>query len=95
MNIRLAACGVERDVADLVADQQRDPLQPASSVSSLPWRCASASRATHSVAVREQDALAGEARADPQGDREMCLAGPGRVGVALLMLWSLCRSGCG
>ena len=28
MNIRSAACGIERDVADLVDDQQRDPLQP-------------------------------------------------------------------
>ena len=27
----------------------------------------------------EQDALAGEARADPQGDAEMCLAGAGRA----------------
>jgi DNA replication protein DnaC len=26
MNIRLAGLGVERDVAHLVADQQRDPL---------------------------------------------------------------------
>jgi hypothetical protein len=43
----------------------------------------------------EQDPLAGETRTDPQGDRDVSLAGPGRVAVELLMLWSSCRSGCG
>jgi len=44
---------------------------------------------------REPDAVAGEAGADPDRDREMSLAGARRVVVALLMLWILCRSGCG
>ena len=57
--------GVERDVADLVADQQRDPLQAGELVVELAL----------ALRVREQcdpfgrgakhDALAGEARADP------------------------------
>jgi hypothetical protein len=34
-------------------------------------RLASPKSATHSVAVSDYDALAGEARADRQGDREM------------------------
>jgi hypothetical protein len=34
----------------------------------------------------ERDAVAGQAGADPERDREVGLAGAGRVGVALLML---------
>jgi hypothetical protein len=34
----------------------------------------------------EGDALTGQAGADPERDREVGLAGAGRVGVALLML---------
>jgi hypothetical protein len=43
----------------------------------------------------EADAASLLAGADGQRDAEVCLAGPGRVVVALLMLWSFCRSGCG
>ena len=43
--------GVERDVADLVDDEQRDERQARSSASRLPWRLASERRATHWVAV--------------------------------------------
>ena len=48
-------------------------------MSRRPERCASASSATHSVAVRNGDAVAGEAGADPQRDREVGLAGAGRA----------------
>jgi hypothetical protein len=43
----------------------------------------------------ERDALAREAGADPERDREMTFSGAGRVGVALLMLLIRCRSVCG
>jgi len=43
---------------------------------------------------REGDALAGEAGADAERDREVGLAGAGRVGVALLTLLIRCRSAC-
>ena len=54
---------VKGDVADLVADQERDALEALSSSSRRPRRWASASCATHSVAVLKQDALAGQASA--------------------------------
>jgi hypothetical protein len=43
----------------------------------------------------EDHAVAGEAGADPERDRDVRLAGTRRVVVALLVLWILCRSGCG
>jgi hypothetical protein len=42
----------------------------------------------------EPDAAALLAGADRQGDREVRLAGPRRVGVALLIVLARCRSGC-
>ena len=48
-----------------------------SSASRLLWRLASASRATHSVAVVNCHALTGQAGADRDGDREVGLAGAG------------------
>jgi hypothetical protein len=50
---QVGSLGVERDVADLVADQQRDPSSRRNSSSRRPWRWASARTATHSVAVRK------------------------------------------
>jgi len=44
---------------------------------------------------REGDALAGEAGADPERDRQVGLAGAGRAGVVLLMLSMRCRSAFG
>jgi hypothetical protein len=43
----------------------------------------------------ERDAVAVLAGFDPERDREMTFSGAGRVVVALLMLWSFCRIGCG
>jgi hypothetical protein len=79
MNIRLAAWGSSRDVADLVDDQQRDPLQAVE-------RCVEAAMV---LGVGEQcdplggglerDAVAGQAGAQPQSDGEVGLAGAGRA----------------
>ena len=52
-------------------------LSRRSSASKLPCRLASARRATHCGRGRELDALAGEAGADREGDREVGLAGAG------------------
>ena len=71
--------GVERDVADLVADQQRDPLQPVELRVELALTLRIGQHGDPFGRGAKQHALAGEARADPQGDAEMCLAGPGRV----------------
>jgi hypothetical protein len=78
--------GVEGDVADLVADEQRVALEPFELVV----------EAALALGVREQrdplgrgaedDALAGEAGPDRERDREVALAGARRIGVALLML---------
>ncbi len=77
MNIRLAAW-VKRDVADLVADQQRDALLVELGV-----------QAAVALGVGEQrdplgrrlehDAVPGETRADAQRDRQVRLAGAGRA----------------
>ena len=70
---------VERDVADLVDDQQRDPLQPVE-------LCVEAAVALGVGEQRdpfgrgaERDAVAGQAGADPERDREVGLAGAGRA----------------
>jgi hypothetical protein len=43
----------------------------------------------------EGDAVTGQAGADADRDRQVGLAGAGRVGVELLMLLIRCRRGCG
>jgi len=53
MNMRLAAWGSNVDVADLVADDQGDPLEAFELVLERPWHWASARSATSSVAVRK------------------------------------------
>ena len=70
--------GVERDVADLVDDEQRDERQPPQLGLELALAFGLAERATHWVAVANCDALAGEAGADPERDREVGFAGAGR-----------------
>src|SRR5450755_381170 len=87
--------GIERDVADLVADQQWDPLE----LVELAIEPAVALRVGEEGDPlgrgTEHDAVPGEARADPQRDPEVRLAGAGRVAVALLIVLMVCRSGCG
>jgi hypothetical protein len=84
---------VKRDVADLVDDQQRDPLQPGELVIETGLALGVGQQGDPLDSGLEGDAVAGQAGPDP--DREMALAGAGRVGVALLMLSIRCRSGCG
>ena len=76
---QVGGLGVERDVADLVDDQQRDPLQAGELVVEAAWRWASASRATHSVAVRNATRWPARQARIAQRDREVGLAGAGRA----------------
>jgi len=70
--------GVERDVADLVDDQQRDALELVElGVEAAVAPCVGEQRDPFGRGA-EQDALAGEAGADPQSDREVRLARAGR-----------------
>jgi hypothetical protein len=43
----------------------------------------------------EHRAVSGQAGADRERDRKVALAGGGRVGIELLMLWMFCPSGSG
>jgi len=95
MNVRLAACGFERDVAHLVADQQRDPLEPVELLVELAVALCVGEERDPLGCCLEDHAVTSEAGADPERDRDVRLAGPGRVGVELLMLLMFCRSGCG
>ena len=70
---------VERDVADLVADQQRDPLEAVELLVELVLALRVGEEGDPFGRGAEQDALPGEARADPQGDRDVRLAGAGRA----------------
>jgi hypothetical protein len=70
---------VKRDVADLVDDQQRDPLQAGELVVEAAVALGVGEQRDPLGRRAEGDALAGEAGADPQGDREVGLAGAGRV----------------
>ena len=77
---QVGGLGVEWDVADLVDDQQRDRAASlSSSVSRRPWRWASASMRDPFGGGAECDAVAGQAGADAERDREVSLAGPGRA----------------
>ena len=71
--------GVERDVADLVDDQQRDPLQ----LVELGVEAAVALRVGEQRdpfgGGAERDAVPGQAGADAERDREVGLAGAGRA----------------
>jgi hypothetical protein len=86
---------VKRDVADLVDDQQRDPLQPGELVIETGLALGVGQQGDPLDSGLEGDAVAGQAGPDPDRDAQVGLAGAGRVGVALLMLSIRCRSGCG
>ena len=86
---------VERDVADLVDDQQRDPLEASELVIEAALALGVGEQRDPFGGGAERDAVSGEAGAQSQGDGEVGLAGAGRVGVELLMLLIRCRSGCG
>jgi hypothetical protein len=86
---------VEWDVSDLVDDQQRDALQAGELVVESALALGVGEQRDRFGGGAERDALAGEAGADPDRDRQVTLAGPGRVGVELLMLLIRCRRACG
>ena len=77
MNIRFAACGFERDVADLVDDQQRDALQPGEFVVEAALALGGGEQGDRFGRGPERDALTGQAGADPERDRHVRLAGAG------------------
>ena len=85
---------VKWDVADLVDDQQRDPLQTGQFVVETAVALGVGEQGDPFGGGLKRDALAGEAGADPERDRKVRFAGAGRVGVELLTLWTRCRSGC-
>ncbi len=70
--------GVERDVADLVDDQQRDPLQAGEFVVEAALTLGVGEQRDPFGGGLEGDAVAGQAGADCDGDREVGLAGAGR-----------------
>src|SRR4051794_7662786 len=68
---------VKRDVADLVADEQRDALEAGELVVEAAGSLGVGEQRDPLGRGAEGDALAGEAGADPQGDGEVGLAGTG------------------
>jgi len=71
--------GVEGDVADLVDDQQGDPLEALELFfEAAKTLCFGQGRDPFGGGA-ELDALSGEAGPDPQSDREVCFASAGRA----------------
>jgi hypothetical protein len=70
---------VERDVADLVDHEQRDSLQPGELVVEAALALGVGQECDPFGRGSERDAVAGEAGADGDRDREMTLAGSGRA----------------
>ena len=95
MEEQVGGFGFEGYVADLVDDQQRAALQAGELVVEAALALGVGEQGDPFGGGSEGDAVAGQAGADPERDREVGLAGPGRVGDALLMLWIRCRRGCG
>jgi hypothetical protein len=91
----LAAWRFQRQVADLVDDDQRVALDAPQLVVQRVAVLGGLEPVDPLLGGGERDAIAGVAGLDAQGDGEVRLARAGRVGVALLMLWIGCRSGCG
>src|SRR4051794_170266 len=70
---------VERDVADLVDDQQRDPLQASEFVVEAALALRVGEERDPFGRGPERDAMAGQASADPESDAQVGLAGAGRA----------------
>ena len=70
--------GIERDVSDLVDHQQRDERQSSQLGFEVVLAFGLREPGDPFGGGRELHALAGEARADREGDREVCFAGAGR-----------------
>ena len=70
--------GVERDVADLVDDEQRDPPEALELLVEPPRPLGRAQAVDPLVGGGEGDPVAASGGLDPEGDRQVGLAGPGR-----------------
>jgi site-specific DNA recombinase len=86
---------VERDIAHLIHDQQWDPAQRGELVFQAAVAFGVGEPGDPFGRGAEERAVPGETGPDAQGDAEVRLASTRRIVVALLMLWSLCRRGCG
>ena len=71
--------GVERDVADLVDDEQRDALEPVELVVEAAVALRVGEQGDPFGGGAERDAVAGQAGADAERDRQVRLAGAGRA----------------
>src|SRR5215207_1260020 len=71
--------GIERDVADLVDDQQRDPLQSGELVIEAAVALRVGEHGDPFGGGAERDAVSGEAGADADRDRQMTFPGPRRA----------------
>jgi hypothetical protein len=74
---QVGGLGVEGNIADLVDDQQRDPLELAQLLGHLPLPPRIAD-ATHSVAVAKRTRWPWRQAPDPERDRQVRLAGTSR-----------------
>ena len=77
--MRLAAQGVEWEVADLVNDEKRDALQAGELVVWAALALGVGQERDPFGRGPKRDAVAGHAGADRDGDREVRLAGAGRA----------------
>jgi hypothetical protein len=86
---------LEGQVADLVDDDQAVALDPPQFVVEGVAVLCGFEAVDPLLGGRERDAVSGLAGLDGERDREVAVAGVGRVCDAVLMLWIRCRSGCG
>jgi hypothetical protein len=77
---------LEREVADLVDDQQLVALEPFEFLVEGVALLGFFEARDPLLGGGERDPVAALAGLDPQGDPEVSFAGPGRLAVALLML---------
>src|SRR5205085_33134 len=92
---QVGGLALQRQVADLVDDQQPVAVQAPEFVVEAVAVLGLLEAVDPLLRGGEQGPMPGLAGLDRQRGREVALAGAGRVGVELLMLWIRCRSGCG
>jgi hypothetical protein len=91
---QLRAGVVERGEADLVDEQEVETQQRVDLLADAVVGEAAVELLDELVGA-QADAQAGLDGGEPAADQQVGLAGAGRVGVALLVLSSRCRRGCG
>ena len=92
---RLGGVGGDRQQADVIDYEQIDADQLADRLVDGVVDAVAAQELRERFRCVERDGLSPVDRVVPEGFDQVRLAGPGRVVVALLMLWRFCRSGCG